>query len=275
MDPLLLKSLKGCLSGSLENRVDESLEYLFGGLTLYQQVQGLFTEVMPDMIYHDSFPFSISDVMQGVLDQELDLKTMKYGSILTGDAIYYHPDGRIKLVHDDKFLRTVDEEYELYEGGFVVQEELFEESEGQTYLNGCVNFFLNRLQSKREADENPALFFLSRNSKLLRKFNEDAFAQTKGKKSMGFLVHSPPKVPIVRPLSIHNNYGDVYLKGDYHADLSANMINVNPSVIEIIAKLTLNSKYDSFCRRRIDFQEYQEGVREYFKKYTQFKRFLR
>jgi hypothetical protein len=71
----------------------------------FRVFEGFIIGQMPYLISEGFVPASASQIMRGRLDGKLDWDV----SYTSGDAIIYHPDGRVKLVYDAAPLRELDD----------------------------------------------------------------------------------------------------------------------------------------------------------------------
>ena len=106
----------------------------------YKEFYGSNTGQMPLLVKDGRVPMSVNGLMQrrlevqdkGIFSDEV--RSAWHDSYFdTGDGVVYHPDGRIKVVHDARPLREMNSESQLVNGALVLPDGLYEKLEGQEF----------------------------------------------------------------------------------------------------------------------------------------------
>jgi len=137
---------------------------------------------MPKLIADGRVPMNVAQLMQRRLDvrnSDADVK----GSYLdnyfdTGDAVAYHPDGRIKIVLDSQTLRGINPESKLINGALVLTEDDYNALQGEELKKekfGKINESLLR----KEVKSHPVWKILAREQALLDDYVDYIFAEGK------------------------------------------------------------------------------------------------
>ncbi|KAF0190261.1 MAG: hypothetical protein FD167_6159 [bacterium] len=125
---------------------------------VYIGFYGRTVEQMPKLIVDGRVPMSVAGLMRKRLEvrnSNAAVETWIYDSFKTGDAVVYHPDGRVKIVLDSQTLREITLKSEL---------------RGEL---GKVNEWLTKEQVKAH----PVLKVLARDQELLRDYADCIFAK--------------------------------------------------------------------------------------------------
>ncbi len=116
----------------------------------------------------------------------------------TGDGAVRHSDGRLKVVPDAQYLRSLSPETPLVDGAVPLSDDVYRGLEGEEFSPDEVGRFFNKSLSKREAKEHPGWLALARDDKaLLGEFVDVTFAQAETRfnydgKMMGVYHQSVP-----------------------------------------------------------------------------------
>ena len=154
---------------------------------------GRIIDQMPKLIVQGYTPITVAQIMEQrilawqSLDFEIEqrlkqkffnpkLKNKELATVwgnnsfYSGDSIIYHPDGRIKVVHDSKTLRCINDTSPLkLNGSLVLPEGTFETAEGQEFSREDVDKFTGKYLKQKEVFENPIWQALARGDKELLK----------------------------------------------------------------------------------------------------------
>ena len=148
----------------------------------YREFYGRNVEQMPKLIADGRVPMNVSQLMQRRLDvrnSDADVKTSYIDNYFdTGDAVVYHPDGRVKIVLDSQTLRDVTPNSELRNGALVLTEDAYNGLQGEEFKKGKlgkVNEWLTRDQAKAH----PVWKVLARDQALLNDYVDYIFAEGK------------------------------------------------------------------------------------------------
>ena len=106
----------------------------------YQEFYGRNVEQMPRLIADGRVPMNVSQLMQRQLDvrnSEADVKSSYLDNYFdTGDAVFYHPDGRVKIVLDSQTLREITPESPRNSGALVLTEDVYNSLQGEEFKSG-------------------------------------------------------------------------------------------------------------------------------------------
>ena len=157
---------------------------------------------MPNLIAKGMTPLSASGLMQRKLQSQYGSESVRNSLMRnyfdTGDGIAYHPDGRIKVVHDAKPLREMNSESQLVNGAFVLPDGLYEKLEGQEFTRKNIQKYVGEALTSKEAKSNPLWQALARDPKLLNGYVDLIFTQAKQQfdydKNMGVYVRDASDV---------------------------------------------------------------------------------
>src|SRR3989344_2984291 len=93
----------------------------------YKEFYGRNTEQMPKLIADGRVPINVSQLMQRRLDvrnSDGEVKASYLDNYFdTGDAVVYHPDGRVKVVLDSQNLREITPQSPLSNGALILTED--------------------------------------------------------------------------------------------------------------------------------------------------------
>ena len=134
----------------------------------FEKYNGKPIEKIPKLISENKRILSVADIVREKLESK-DSLYWNHFQAYTGDAIAYHPDGRLKIVLDAKALEGLNSESRLIEGALALPDGMYEKIEGQEYRasdSKLENCFLN----KRKARSDPVLKFLLQEPKLLNDY---------------------------------------------------------------------------------------------------------
>jgi hypothetical protein len=209
-------------SEAIKNRVKLLNRYL-GRVKLFY---GSYLKQMPILLSERRVPMSISQVMQMGLNTKNTLDKDFWTSLIcdTGDAIAYHPDGRIKIILDSIHLRKfsfVEKAMNKLnasiiapegEGAIKLSETDYESLEGMELFEKDIKQYVirgynpNRKEgmSVKEAKSNPIWRFLARDKSFLGDYVDYISVENKGKDIMDIVLRKPSEIPILLPLRIEN-----------------------------------------------------------------------
>ena len=140
------------------------------------------TEQMPKLIADGRVPMNVSQLMQRRLDvrnAEAGVKTDWMDNYFdTGDAIIYHPDGRVKIVLDSQHLREITPQSKLNGGALVLTENDYNAFQGQEFKKGKLGKTGTSL-SKANVKAQPIWKVLARDQNLLDDYADYIFAEGK------------------------------------------------------------------------------------------------
>ena len=158
------------------------------GLTLNTQPQnfkefyGRNVEQMPLIIAEGRVPLSVAGLMQRRLDVRNvsdDVKASWMDNYFdTGDAVAYHPDGRVRVVLDSQTLREMNKDSKRNSGALVLTEDVYASLQGEEFKKGKLGKTENPL-SKKEVKSHPVWKTLARDQGLLNDYADLIFAEGK------------------------------------------------------------------------------------------------
>ena len=105
---------------------------------LYKEFYGMNVDQMPVLIADNRVPLSVNGLMTRRLEVVKSDNTELADTWLnnyfdTGDAIVYHPDGRIKVVNDAQTLREITPESNRVNGALVLTEDAYKALDGAEF----------------------------------------------------------------------------------------------------------------------------------------------
>ena len=158
----------------------------------YKEFYGRNTEQMPLLIAEGRVPLSVAGLMQARLDIRNSCEEVKAAWMNnyfdTGDAVVYHPDGRLKVVLDSQHLRGLTPKSELRAGALVLANGKYESLQGQEFtreeLREHVGYWLN----KKQAKAHPIWGALAGDQGLLDEYVDYIFAEVKERSGYDFAM---------------------------------------------------------------------------------------
>ncbi len=185
---------------------------------------GRTIDTMPRLISQGYTPISLAQIMeQRVLEWESENQKLAqiWGNNYfdSGDSIIYHPDGRIKIVHDSKSLQSVNSATQLrWNGSLVLPEGTFENTEGQEFSREDVDKFTGKYLKQKEVLENPIWQAFARgNKELLKTYIEQVCSRIKHPSVMQINVsNEKPDFEAERLWHFDGIDFDRYVGGDYY-----------------------------------------------------------
>jgi len=153
----------------------------------YKEFHGKNVEQMPKLIADGRVPMNVAGLMQRRLDvrnSDADVKTSYMDNYFdTGDAVAYHPDGRVKIVLDSQTLRGITLNNELRNGALVLTEDDYSALQGEEFKKGKLGKVDEQL-SREQAKAHPVWKVLARDQALLNDYVDYIFAE--GKERFGY-----------------------------------------------------------------------------------------
>ena len=190
----------------------------------YREFYGRNTEQMPKLIADGRVPMSVAGLMQRRLDVrnfDADVKTSYLDNYFdTGDAVVYHPDGRVKIVLDSQTLRGITQNSELINGALVLTEDAYNVLQGEEFKKGKLGKANERL-TREQAKAHPVWKVLARDQALLNDYVDYIFAEGKQRFSydtaMGvFSSSAQGNTPDLRAWCVGRLEDRSYAVGGYH-----------------------------------------------------------
>src|SRR3989344_89220 len=159
----------------------------------YKEFYGRNTEQMPKLIVDGRVPMNVSQLMQRRLDvrnSDAKVKSSYMDNYFdTGDAVVYHPDGRVKIVLDSQPLRNMTPETQRVDGALLIGEDVYNALEGEEFKKGklCKKGKLGKVNeslSREDVKAHPVWKVLARDQGLLNDYADYIFAE--GKERFGY-----------------------------------------------------------------------------------------
>ena len=148
----------------------------------YKEFYGRNVEQMPKLIAEGRVPMNTSQLMQRRLDFRngpADVKTAWMDNYFdTGDAVVYHPDGRVKIILDSQILREMTPESQRNSGALVLTEDAYKILQGEEFKKGKLGK-INDGMSKEDVKAHPVWEVLARDQALLNDYTDFIFAEYK------------------------------------------------------------------------------------------------
>lgn len=143
---------------------------------------------MPVLIADGRVPMNVAQLMQRRLDvrnSDPDVKSSYMDNYFdTGDAVLYHPDGRVKIVHDSQTLRDMTPESPGSNDALILGEDVYNTLQGEEFKKdkfGTVNNGLSRADVK----SHPVWKVLARDKELLNDYVDFIFGEYQGRFAKG------------------------------------------------------------------------------------------
>jgi len=153
----------------------------------YKEFYGRNTEQMPKLIADGRVPMSVSGLMQRRLDvrnSDDKVKSAWMDNYFdTGDAVVYHPDGRVKIVLDSEDLRNMTPDTPRNGGALIVTPEAYDALQGEVFKKGKLGKTGNWM-SREDVKAHPVWKVLARDQALLNDYTDFIFAE--GKERFGY-----------------------------------------------------------------------------------------
>jgi hypothetical protein len=147
----------------------------------YQEFYGRNTEQMPKLIADSRVPMSVSGLMQRRLDvRNSDDKIIKSAWMDnyfdTGDAVVYHPDGRVKIVWDSEDLRNMTPDTPRNGGALIITPKVYETLQGEEFEKGKIGK-TGEWMSRKDVKSHPVWKVLARDQALLNDYADYIFGE--------------------------------------------------------------------------------------------------
>ena len=217
----------------------------------YREFCGRNTEQMPKLIADGRVPMSVAGLMQRRLDvrnSDADVKTSYLDNYFdSGDAVLYHPDGRVKIVLDSQTLRDVTPNSELRNGALVLTEDAYNVLQGEEFKKGKLGKVNERL-SREQAKAHPVWKILARDQALLNDYVDYIFAEGKQRfgndTAMGVFPSSAQgNTPDLRAWFVYRLEYRSNACGGFHLDyVSGRFLGIAPEALSAPGKGASNIK---------------------------------
>ncbi|MCX6710965.1 MAG: hypothetical protein NTZ02_02640, partial [Candidatus Woesearchaeota archaeon] len=192
----------------------------------YKEFDGNIIDEMPLLIAEGRTPMSTAEVMQRRLDvlgstpEVEDAWWMNF--FHTGDAVAYHPDGRIKVVLDSQIARELNPKSTLRNGALVLSDGMYEQMQGEEFSRAAIEYikYFDTPSTVEQVLSNPIWRTLARDPKLLQEYATATFKEAtkfNNNKNMAVYRSSFKEVPNLRLWSL----------GGLNRDLSYAFANIS------------------------------------------------
>jgi len=179
----------------------------------YKEFYGRNVEQMPKLIAEGRVPMSVADILQRRLDVREDSGDVraywidKY--LDTGDAVYIHNNGDVKIVLDDQSMWGINAQTRLKNGAVPVTDEQWEKFTGDNVLlvpKKRTIELQGRLYNQDAVKDSEEWNFLARNHNRLVEYADVFFPEMKSRfkydENMGLFLPLTQETPIMRALYV-------------------------------------------------------------------------
>ena len=203
----------------------------------YKEFYGPSIKMMPKLIADGRVPLSAAGLMRRRLETitaSADLKAAWWDNGFSlGDAIAYHPDGRVKMVLGAQALRSINPQSTPTDGALVLEDGVYESLPGTEFRRNKLGMTGKEL-IKRQVLNSPVWNVLAHeDSRLLSEYTKAVFSKTEElydyHKNMDVYIANAPNVPIMRPWCVDRLYSGSMARGVDHLDDYGNrLVGVAP-----------------------------------------------
>ena len=158
------------------------------------------TEQMPLLIADSRVPLNMSEAMDARLDFiGTDTQDSWYGNYFDlGDALFYNPNGNVKVILDAQVLRELNPKSRLDNGALVLEDSMYESFEGVEFTRDDLQKAITgKALTRKQAKSHPVWQTLARNQARLDKYVDATFDLAKEKfsydQNMGLYISNIPK----------------------------------------------------------------------------------
>ncbi|MCX6741654.1 MAG: hypothetical protein NTX24_00565 [Candidatus Pacearchaeota archaeon] len=212
----------------------------------YREFYGRNVEQMPKLVADKRVPLNVAGLMQrrlAVKSADADVQTAWMDNYFdTGDAIAYHPDGKVKLVLDSQHLRNLTPESTLNNSALVLPAGVYETLQGPEFTRAKLEKYVGNWLKSDQAKTNPIWQALARDQTLLDAYVDHIFTEyqrrfapktdLKDITAMGaFIVDKDnlPKDVTMRALCVSRLVSRSYVLGGYALDYgSGRLVGLAP-----------------------------------------------
>ncbi|MFH1173962.1 MAG: hypothetical protein V1725_02420 [archaeon] len=164
-----------------------------------QWYEGIVVEQMSLLVADGRVPLSFADILRKRLDSlgTAEEKEWWDREIHSGDAAFYHPDGRMVIVYDSEIMRGINLNSRLENGVLVIDEYIFNQLRGVAFTREEFRkYAMSKMLSKDEFLANPFWRILARDDGLLEEYADAALMRV-----------TEYRYGIIR--GVYENYGEV------------------------------------------------------------------
>lgn len=177
---------------------------------IYKEFYGRNVDQMPKLIAEARVPLSVAGLLEAKLKHGKDLPDWMDSYFDTGDAVVYHPDGRIKIDINSKNLRKINLESWLSGGALILNEEVYNTIQGQEFVKSEIEKYTGKALSKKEVKSNPLWRALVNDQNLLNEATDFIFKEIKDRfgynENMGLYLRSASDAPELRAWYVNRLY---------------------------------------------------------------------
>jgi hypothetical protein len=202
----------------------------------YEEFYGGNTTEMPKLVAEGRTPMSVAGLMQRrleVLGASRRVRRAWLNNYFdTGDAVLYHPNGKVKIVLDAQPLRTLNKKSKLRNGALIIDNDTYRSLSGEEFNRE--NLVTDTPLSKKQVLKSPVWNALARgDTKLLREYTDAAFADAKRRfdytENMGVFLGQPQESPVLRAWFVNRFNGRSDLYGNLDLDINdGRLVGVAP-----------------------------------------------
>ena len=146
----------------------------------YQGFYGKKVEQMPKLIADGRVPMNVAQLMQirlEVRNSDTDVKSSYMDNYFdTGDAVVYHPDGRVKIVLDSQTLRDMTSKSPRSNGALILANEVYDTLQGEEFKKGKLGKVGESL-SRKDVKAHPVWKVLAIAQGLLNDYTDFVFGE--------------------------------------------------------------------------------------------------
>lgn len=232
----------------------------------YREFYGRNVEQMPKLIADGRVPMSVAGLMQRRLDvrnSDADVKSSYMDNYFdTGDAVLYHPDGRVKIVLDSQTLRDMTPESQRSGGALVLTEDVYNSLQGEEFKKGKLGKVDERL-SREQVKAHPVWKVLARDQALLNDYTDFIFAEGKERfgydNAMGVYPDSVGDNPKLRAWYVYRLVSRSYADGGVDLDFGGvgRFLGIAPEALSAPGKGASNIRAYTMA----DLQKFDSAVK--------------
>ena len=191
----------------------------------FREFYGGNVEQMPKLIAEGRIPLSVAGLMQRRLDvrnASSEVKSSWMDNYFdTGDAVVYHPDGRVTIVLDSQTLREMTPESPRDKGALILGEDVYNALKGEEFKKGKLGK-VNESLSREDVKAHPVWKVLARDQGLLNDYVDYIFSEGKQKfgydTAMGIYPDSASDKPKLRAWCVDRLVSRSYANGRLDLD---------------------------------------------------------
>ena len=201
----------------------------------FKEFYGTNKGQMPLLVKEGLVPMTVAQLMQrrvAVLDDKALKATWFYNYFDTGDAIVYHPDGKVKIVLDAQALKEMSATSELSNGALILPDGAYESLQGPEFTRKELEGLTGKVLSQTAVRENPVWQALARDQAVLESYADAVFREAKTlynyNENMGLYVAAAQKQPTMRTWCVNYIGGRSYACGSDLGDGGSRLVGVAP-----------------------------------------------